>query len=69
MTELVSFVAARDFLIAQRSNQQRACEHFRWPVLEHFNWALDYFDAMARGNSSPALHIVEESGDESRLSC
>ena len=34
---------------------------FRWPALEQFNWALDWFDAeLARGELAdrPALHIV-----------
>ena len=33
-----------------------------------FNWALDYFDPMAVGNENQALWIVEESGEECRLS-
>ena len=33
-----------------------------------FNWALDYFDPMAVGNENPALWIVEESGEECRVS-
>jgi acetyl-CoA synthetase len=37
---------------------------FEWPALERFNWALDYFDAVAAGNDRPALHIVEEDGTE-----
>ena len=37
---------------------------FRWPRHERFNWALDYFDAIAVGNDRPALHIVEEDGTQ-----
>ena len=36
--------------------------------MNHFNWALDYFDPMAAGNDRPALWIVEETGEECRLS-
>ena len=36
--------------------------------MPHFNWALDYFDPMPVGNENPALWIVEESGEECRLS-
>ena len=36
--------------------------------MTHFNWALDYFDPMAVGNENTALWIVEESGEECRLS-
>ena len=37
---------------------------FTWPRLEHFNWALDYFDAMATGNDASALHVVNEDRSE-----
>ena len=40
-----------------------ALREFRWPdVGERFNWAIDWFDAIARGNDSCALWIVEEDG-------
>jgi acetyl-CoA synthetase len=68
MTELDRFLAARDFLLAHRTDLDAACEGFAWPKLERFNWAIDYFDAIARGNDSPALRILEESGAEARLS-
>jgi len=68
MTELEQFLAARDFLLARRSDTDAACAGFRWPTLERFNWAIDYFDAIALGNDAPALHILEESGQEARLS-
>jgi acetyl-CoA synthetase len=68
MTELDRFLAARDFLIASRSDADTACAGFEWPKLDRFNWAIDYFDAIARGNDAPALRILEESGAEARLS-
>src|ERR1700733_10706444 len=55
------FKAARDFLLAYRTNHPTACRDFRWPDPTHFNWALDWFDAgLARGDSAnqPALTIV-----------
>jgi acetyl-CoA synthetase len=58
------FVKARDLLLRHRTNPETAVREFRWPTLEHFNWALDYFDPIAAGNHRPALHIVEENGDE-----
>jgi acetyl-CoA synthetase len=61
-----AFLAARDFLLAHRTDQTRAARDFRWPVLEHFNWALDYFDAMAQGNDATALWIVNEDGSEQK---
>lgn len=68
MSEVNDFLAARDFLLQHRSDYATAYQGFRWPRLEHFNWALDYFDAMAQGNHRPALWIVEEDGREARLS-
>ncbi|MFY7914494.1 MAG: AMP-binding protein, partial [Rubrivivax sp.] len=68
MTELDRFLAARDFLLAHPTDLDAACAGFAWPQLERFNWAIDYFDAIARDNDAPALHILEESGAEARLS-
>ncbi|MDX2600073.1 AMP-binding protein [Streptomyces caniscabiei] len=62
------FRAARDFLLAHREDYATAYEGFRWPRPEYFNWALDWFDVIARGNDRTALHIVEEDGTETRLS-
>ena len=68
MTSADRFLAARDFLLAHRNDYETACRDFRWPELDEFNWALDYFDAMARGNRQAALWIVEEGGAEIRIS-
>jgi acetyl-CoA synthetase len=63
--EVVStFLAARDFLLRHRTDYDTALRDFRWPALERFNWALDYFDRMAAANDAPALHIVEETGTQ-----
>jgi len=59
-----AFLQARDFLLRHRDDADRARRDFRWPQLDRFNWALDHFDPMARGNDAPALWIVNESGDE-----
>src|SRR5271169_5897572 len=63
-----AFVEARDFLLANRQDYDRVYRDFRWPVLDRFNWALDYFDPMARGNERPGLWIVDEGGGETKLS-
>jgi acetyl-CoA synthetase len=63
-----SFLEARDFLLAHRTDYEGACRGFRWPRLERFNWALDHFDAMARGNDRLALWVVDEGGGEVKLS-
>ena len=62
------FLAARDFLLAHRTDYATAIRDFRWPQLGAFNWALEYFDVMAEGNSANALWIVEEDGSEQRYS-
>lgn len=63
-----AFIAARDFLLAHRTDYERAVRDFTWPRLTHFNWALDYFDAIAAGNEAPALRIVQEDGSEEQCS-
>lgn len=65
---VAAFLQARDFLLKHREDYDTAYRDFRWPQLDKFNWALDYFDAMARGNNAPALHIVGEDGSEVRRS-
>ncbi len=46
-----AFKAARDFLFAHRFDYATAHRDFRWPALDHFNYALDWFDAeLARNN-------------------
>ena len=64
MTSLESFHAARDLLMALRTDQTAAVREFRWPALTEFNWALDHFDAMARDNHGLGLWIVGEDGSE-----
>ncbi|GIH89751.1 AMP-binding protein [Planobispora siamensis] len=62
------FRAARDFLLACREDYATAYREFSWPRLEEFNWALDWFDVIARDNDRTALWIVEEDGTEERRS-
>ncbi|MBX9428826.1 AMP-binding protein [Ralstonia pseudosolanacearum] len=63
------FLAARDLLLRYRTDYDRAYREFRWPELDTFNWALDYFDVIARGNDQPALWIVDDPrGEGLRLS-
>jgi acetyl-CoA synthetase len=68
MTSNPTFSEARDFLLRHRDDYATAYRDFVWPQLDRFNWALDHFDAMARGNTAPALHIVGEDGSEVRRS-
>jgi len=62
------FIAARDFLLRHREDYAAAYRDFKWPKLDRFNWALDYFDVMARGNAQPALWLVDEDAGETKLS-
>ena len=68
MSDVKAFLQARDFLFAHREDYQAAYTGFRWPVLDQFNWALDYFDAYARNNSRTALWIVTEGAGDVRHS-
>jgi acetyl-CoA synthetase len=63
-----AFIAARDFLLRYREDYTTAYRDFRWPALDRFNWALDHFDVIARGNERPALWLVEDGGAETKLS-
>jgi acetyl-CoA synthetase len=63
-----AFIAARDFLLACRTDYETAARDFRWPALSEFNWALDHFDTLARGNDATALWIVGDDGSEHRRS-
>ena len=40
------FRAARDFLLAHRTDYVTAYAKFRWPRPERFNFAIDWFDAV-----------------------
>ncbi|MEO7854669.1 MAG: AMP-binding protein [Rubrivivax sp.] len=68
MADIDRFLHARDFLLANRSDLNAAVAGFEWPQLEHFNWALDHFDRMTVNNEQPALWIVEESGEQHKIS-
>lgn len=61
--------SARDQLVATIADYEKAVETFAFPELTGtFNWAVDWFDAIARGNDRPALWIVEEDGSEQQVS-
>src|SRR5690242_7325308 len=67
-SDAAPFIAARDFLVRHRDDYAKACRDFAWPKLDRFNWALDYFDVMARGNAQPALWLVDDEAAEIKLS-
>ncbi|MGB6124069.1 MAG: AMP-binding protein [Gordonia sp. (in: high G+C Gram-positive bacteria)] len=59
---------SRDQMIDLMGDYGRAVEQFRWPhITGKFNWAIDWFDAFARGNDRVALWITEEDGSEVKV--
>lgn len=62
------FLAARDLLLTHRTDLAAARAAFKWPVLDRFNWALDHFDAMARGNESTALRMIGPDAEDEQIS-
>ncbi|MEO6997524.1 MAG: AMP-binding protein [Terracoccus sp.] len=58
-----AYRAARDQLLELRGQHERAVSEFAFPdVGPRFNWAVDWFDAFARGNDRPALTIIDDGG-------
>ncbi len=66
--ELERFLKVRDFLQTRAEDYESAYYGFRWPDIEDFNWALDYFDTYAEGNHRPALWIADDDGREWKFS-
>src|SRR6476660_8760684 len=60
------FRAARDFLLAHRTDYVTAYAKFRWPRPERFNFAIDWFDAVlaAERPNHTALRIIEADGTD-----
>lgn len=60
---MTTFQESRAFLLAHRTDYDKAVADFRWPDAAPFNWALDWFDAeLARTADSKdraALWIVD----------
>ncbi len=53
-----AFKAARDFLFEHRADYRGAHAGFRWPQLDNFNYALDWFDAeLAQGDNADQLAL------------
>src|SRR5680860_891142 len=64
----VAFRSARDFLQAHREDHDAACQGFRWPDLESFNYATDWVDVLAAEHGGGrALWVIEEDGSETTL--
>ncbi|MGH3286766.1 MAG: AMP-dependent synthetase, partial [Streptosporangiaceae bacterium] len=64
-----AFRAARDLLLAHRTDYSAARREFAWPDLDEFNWALDWFDVIAASHPDrPGLRIVSDDGSDVSLS-
>ncbi|MDR2974410.1 MAG: AMP-binding protein [Propionibacteriaceae bacterium] len=55
--------AARDFLFDHATDYEGAVAGFRWPELDEFNFALEWFDVVAGQHPDrPAVMIADEDG-------
>lgn len=64
---MTTFLDARAFLLAHRTDYETAVAGFRWPDPVPFNWALDWFDELAKdaeAKDRPALWIVDAAQDK-----
>src|SRR5277367_2072209 len=64
MNATETFLRVRNLLFEERENYEAAMSRFAWPALSHFNWALDWFDVQAQGNTRTALWIADDEGHE-----
>ena len=55
-----AFAEARALLLRHRADYDAAYRAFEWPVLDRFNWALDWFDSFAQNNDARALWLIED---------
>jgi acetyl-CoA synthetase len=55
-----TFRAARDLLLSLREDHDEAVARFAWPRPDRFNWALDWFDRIARGNNRVAVRVLAD---------
>jgi acetyl-CoA synthetase len=69
VTATEAFRTARDFLLEHRTDPEGAYGEFRWPQLDEFNWAIDWFDGVlaAERPHQPALWLVT-ADDETQVS-
>jgi acetyl-CoA synthetase len=68
MNPTEKFLAARQILLVNREDYERAYAEFRWPDLTDFNWARDWFDVYAASNRKTALWVRSENKGETKLS-
>ncbi len=61
------FMAARRFLLDNRTDYEKVKQEFRWPEFGEFNWARDWFDVYARENTKTALWVKNERSADVKL--
>jgi acetyl-CoA synthetase len=63
---VTSLRAARDFLLDNRTDYESAYGKFSWPRPDHFNFGIDWFDAVlaAEHPHRPALRLIEADGSD-----
>ena len=62
-TASAAYRAARDQLVRHREDYAAVVSALNWPeVGDRFNWATDWFDVIAQGNSQTALRIIGDDG-------
>ena len=64
-----TFAQARTHLLTHRTDYDAAYSGFVWPTPECFNFALDHFDVLARGEQANqlALWIIGDDGAQQKL--
>ena len=68
MSATEKFISARQFLLNNRTDYEKARREFRWPDLSDFNWAHDWFDVYAQDNHKTALWLRTEDKGELKFS-
>ncbi len=70
MNPTAAFQKVRETLFKHREDLDAAVREFSFPVAElsRFNWAIDWFDVYARGNTRPALRIISETAGRTEVS-
>jgi acetyl-CoA synthetase len=68
MTPTEAFQRARDTLLRNREDLERARAEFVWPRQDEFNWAWDWFDVVAKASDRSALVLVSEGRGVTRVS-
>lgn len=68
-TNTERYRVARDQMVRLIGDYETAVREFRWPAITgRFNWAIDWFDVIARGNDRTALWLCEQDGTETKVS-